>query len=85
MKIISAYVREQQRYTKNQLRTCFSYDDVGVEKFIKSLKSYGILKTVANTAEQKELTDLIDDDVQLMMKLLEMMIATMYSRMSVSL
>lgn len=66
MKIISAYVREQQRYTKNQLRTCFSYDDVGVEKFIKSLKSYGILKTVANTAEQKELTDLIDDDVQLM-------------------
>ena len=64
IKIRSRYVREQQRYTKNQLRTLFSYDDVGVEKFIKSLKSYGILKTVANTAEQKELTDLVDEDVQ---------------------
>ena len=42
IKIRSRYVREQQRYTKNQLRTLFSYDDVGVEKFIKSLKSYGI-------------------------------------------
>lgn len=48
------------------LRTRFAYDDVGVEKFIKKLKSYGILKTVANTAEQKELTDLVDDDVQVM-------------------
>lgn len=66
MKIISCFVREQQRYTKNQLRTRFSYDDVGVEKFIKNLKSYGILKTVANTAEQKELTDLVDEDVQVM-------------------
>ena len=66
MKIISCFVREQQRYTKNQLRTRFSYDDAGVEKFIKSLKSYGILKTVANTAEQKELTDLVDEDVQVM-------------------
>ncbi len=66
MEIISCFVREQQRYTKNQLRTRFSYDDVGVEKFIKNLKSYGILKTVANTAEQKELTNLVDEDVQVM-------------------
>ena len=66
MKIISCFVREQQRYTKNQLRTRFSYDDVGIEKFIKNLKSYGILKAVANTADQKELTDLVDEDVQVM-------------------
>lgn len=65
MKIISCFVREQQRYTKNQLRSLFSYDDVGVEKFIKNLKSYGVLKTVANTAEQKELTDLVDEDIQI--------------------
>lgn len=64
MKIVSCFVREQQRYTKNQLRSRFAYDDVGVEKFIKNLKSYGILKSVANTAEQKELTDLVDADVQ---------------------
>ena len=64
MKVVSSFVREQQRYTKNQLRSRFEYDDVGVERFIKNLKSYGILKTVANTTEQKELTELIDEDVQ---------------------
>ena len=64
MKIVSSFVREQQRYTKNQLRSKFSFDEDGIEKFIKNLKSYGILKTVANSTEQKELTDLVDEDVQ---------------------
>lgn len=64
MKIISSFVREQQRYTKNQLRSKFSYDELGIEKFVKNLKSYGILKTVANSADQKELTDLVDEDVE---------------------
>lgn len=66
MEIISSFIREQQRYTKNQLRTLFSYDDAGVEKFIKNLKSYGVLKTVPNSTEQKELTDLVDEDIQVM-------------------
>ena len=66
MKIVSSFVREQQRYSKNQLRSRFSFDDEGVEKFIKNLKSYGILKTVANSVEQKELTDLVDEDVQVL-------------------
>lgn len=66
MRIISCFVREQQRYTKNQLRTKFSFDEQGIEKFIKNLKSYGILKTVSNNPEQKELTDLVDEDVQVM-------------------
>lgn len=64
MKIISSFVREQQRYSKNQLRCRFSFDDTGIEKFIKSLKSYGILKAVANSAQQRELTDLMDEDIQ---------------------
>ena len=64
MQVISCYIREQQRYTKNQLRTRFSYDDAGVEKFIKILKSYGVLKIVSNTTEKKELTDLVDEDIQ---------------------
>ncbi len=64
MKIVSSFVREQQRYSKNQLRRRFSFDDTGIEKFIKSLKSYGILKAVANSARQRELTDLMDEDIQ---------------------
>lgn len=65
MKIVSCFVREQQRYTKNQLRNMFSFDDSSVEKFIKNLKAYGVLKTVANNTEQRELTDLVDDDIQI--------------------
>ena len=65
MTIISRFVREQQRYTKNQLRVKFSFDEPGIERFIKNLKSYGILKTVANNTEQKELTDLIDEDIEI--------------------
>lgn len=65
MDIISRFVREQQRYTKNQLRVKFSFDEPGIERFIKNLKSYGILKTVANNTEQKELTDLVDEEIEI--------------------
>lgn len=64
MRIISGFVREQQRYSKRQLQTRFKFDEPGAEKFIKNLKSYGILKTVANSNDQKDMTDLIDEDVQ---------------------
>lgn len=65
MKIISRYVREQRRYSKNELRSLFAYDEQGVEQFIKSLKAYGVLKAVKNSTEQKELSDLVDEDVQI--------------------
>lgn len=41
MKVVSRYVREQKRYTKNDLRNIFSFDEAGIEKFIKNLKAYG--------------------------------------------
>lgn len=65
MKIISRYVREQQRYTKNELKNLFSYDDQGIEQFIKNLKAYNVLKAVKNNTEQKELSDLVDENVQI--------------------
>lgn len=65
MKIVSRYVREQKRYTKNDLRNLFSFDEAGVEKFIKSLKAYGVLKSVKNNTEQLEMSDLIDDDIEI--------------------
>ena len=37
MKIVSSFVREQKRYTKNDLKNIFSFDDAGVEKFINIL------------------------------------------------
>ena len=65
MKIISSYVREQRRYSKNELRSLFAYDEQGVEQFIKNLKAYGVLKTVNNNVEQLALSDLVDEDIQI--------------------
>ena len=42
-----------------------SFDEPSVEKFIKNLKAYGVLKTVANNSEQHQLTDLVEDDVEI--------------------
>lgn len=65
MKIVSGYVREQKRYTKNELKNIFSFDEAGVEKFIKSLKAYGVLKSVKNNTSQLEMSDLLDEDIEI--------------------
>lgn len=65
MKIVSSYVREQKRYTKNELKSIFSFDEAGVEKFIKSLKAYGVLKSVKNNTAQLEMSDLLDEDIEI--------------------
>lgn len=65
MKIVSKYVREQKRYTKNELRNIFAFDETGIEKFIKNLKAYGVLKSVKNSEEQLQMSDLIDEDVEI--------------------
>lgn len=64
MKIVSSYVREQKRYTKNDLKSIFSFNETGVEKFIKNLKSYGVLKSVKNNNEQLDMSDLVDEDIE---------------------
>ena len=65
MKIVSSYVREQKRYTKNELKNKFSFDEAGVEKFIKNLKAYGVLKSVKNSTAQLEMSDLLDEDIEI--------------------
>lgn len=65
MRVVSQYVREQKRYTKNDLKSKCSFDEDGVEKFIKNLKAYGILKSVKNTDDQLEMYDLVDDDIEI--------------------
>lgn len=65
MKIVSSFVREQRRYTKNELKNIFSYDDAGVEKFIKTLKAYGVLKSVKYSTEQLKMSDLLEEDVEI--------------------
>ena len=65
MDFVSVYIREQKRYTKKELLTMFRFNDEEIEKFIRELKSYGILKAVKNDPKQKNLTELYDEDIEI--------------------
>lgn len=65
MEFVSAYVREQRRYSKKELRSLFAYDEQGIEHFIRKMKTYGILKTVKNDKEQLQMSDLTDEYIQI--------------------
>ena len=60
---VSKYVREQKRYTKNDLRALFCFSEEEIQTFIRRLKAYGVMKAVKNTPLQKDLSDLADEDL----------------------
>lgn len=59
----SEFIREQKRYTRENLKSIFACSDTDIVRIIKKLKSYGILKTVKNNKEQLDLSDLADEDI----------------------
>ena len=65
MEIVSKYVREQQRYTKNNLKSIFGMDETMAEKFIRNLKTVGVLKSVKNNKNQFEMSDLVEEDIEI--------------------
>lgn len=65
MEIVSSYVREQERYTKNDLKDIFSFADNEEDRFIKNLKAFGVLKSVKNSNAQMEMSDLTDEDIEI--------------------
>lgn len=61
MRIISKYIKEQKRYSKVDLVKIFELsNDVEFRKFIKKLKSFGIVKVVKKASEQNNLSELTD-------------------------
>lgn len=62
--MISEFVREQQRYTRDKLKSLFHCSDADVIRIIKRLKEYGVLKKVKNTKEQLDMSDLIETDIE---------------------
>ena len=61
--ISSTFIREQNRYSLHELEKilcCSSEKTIGI---IRKLKEYGLLKTVKSTDNQKDLSDLSDEDV----------------------
>lgn len=64
MKIHSFFLREQKRYSQDELVKIFGVTEIETVKILKKLKEYGILKAVKNGELQKNLTDLVDDDIE---------------------
>lgn len=65
MDFVSVYIREQKRYTRNDLLTMLHFNDVEIERFLRELKAYGILKAVKKDPRQKDLTELNDEDIEI--------------------
>lgn len=63
--MISAYVREQKRYTRENLKIIFNCNDTDVSRIIKRLKEYGIVKKVKNNSEQRDMSDLLEQDIEI--------------------
>lgn len=59
------YVREQRRYTQNELIEIFRLSEEKTVSILKVLKEYGILKAVKYSEQQKDLSDLIDEDIEI--------------------
>lgn len=63
--MVSRFVREQKRYTQKNLRDIFDCTSEKAVVIIKKLKEYGVLKAVRATDEQKDMSDLINEDIEI--------------------
>ena len=61
----SKFVREQKRYTKKELKEILDCSEADMIRMARRLKEYGVLKTVKNTREQRDMTDLAEEDFEI--------------------
>ncbi|WP_267414324.1 LlaJI family restriction endonuclease [Bacillus sp. GC_Bacil_1] len=60
----SIFLREQKRYNQELLVKLFSCSEEELVSILKKLKQYGVLKSVKKSDEQKALSDLLDEDIE---------------------
>ena len=63
--MISAYIREQERYTQLELSNKFGGSFEEIIPVIRKLKEYGIVKIVKAIDSQKDMSELLDEDVEI--------------------
>lgn len=62
--MISKFLREQKRYTQKDLCDKFECSEEKVVSIIRKLKEFGVLKAVKATDPQRDMSDLIDEDIE---------------------
>lgn len=63
--MISEFVREQKRYTQKELCSILKCDEDEVVILIRKLKEYGVLKAVKASDKQKNMDELLDEDIEI--------------------
>lgn len=63
--MISEYVKEQKRYTQAELAHIFHRSEGEAVPVIRRLKQFGVLKSVKASDAQKNMSDLLDGDVEI--------------------
>lgn len=62
--MISKFLREQRRYTQKDLCEKFECSEEKVVPIIRKLKEFGILKAVKASDPQRDMSDLVDEDIE---------------------
>lgn len=63
--MISKFVREQKRYTQRELCDIMECPEEEAVSYIRRLKEYGVLKAVKASDLQKDMSDLLDEDIEI--------------------
>ena len=63
--MISVFLREQKRYSQEELVKAFRCPEVKTIRLLRRLKEYGVLKIVKANDIQKDLTDLVDEHIEI--------------------
>lgn len=63
--MLSVFIKEQKRYYKNELIAKLELKSDEVVDFVRKLKSFGILKMVKATSEERELSELLSENAEL--------------------
>lgn len=62
--MISKYLREQKRYTQRELCNILECSEEKIVPIIRRLKEYGVLKAVKASEAQRNMSDLIEEDIE---------------------
>ena len=62
--MISEFVREQKRYTQKELCHILKCSEENAIPFIRKLKEFGVLKAVKASDAQKNMADLLEEDIE---------------------
>lgn len=63
--MISEFVKEQKRYTQKELCNILKCNEEQVVPLIRKLKEFSVLKTVKSSDKQKNMDELLDEDIEI--------------------